>query len=470
MKKIFLLFVVLLVLFSSCTMKDNSNSDLAFNITGAKVLAIGSASTNTKGFLSRTTRAGVTEGLVKILIDGTVESALTFGEDNGYNGWTPDISFMSVGEDGSVYICFEQMYTTWNQDTTTSIQFVRVYPDNTYDVLWPTNITASDAQEQVQTNMWYGNDLDPLVKDAQGNIYFLTNNWSSASQWNNIYKYSPITKGTPIRVTPEYSNMAIENFKVDVSGNIYIKSRRNGMSDMADWMRIYPAGSTLPTVIYHNSSGSYSSGVYGFTVSPTDTSVIINGYGINNTNGIMRVTYNAGSDPVTKTEQLYINSYENSYIVNSINDMIYDTNNNLYGLSVTTEGTKIVKLLDADGALNYSIVDLYHGAEQPGKVLFVGDYMYYRYAIMSNGSETGRHKLARLNLSTRDEEDVLIDTFFTGKELEILSYDVAEDNSMMYMSAFNYAENEVVFGQIDLSTKDFTQLKAESAFSNITVF
>jgi len=97
--------------------------------------------------------------------------------------------------------------------------------------------------------------------------------------------------------------------------------------------------------------------------------------------------------------------------------------------------------------------------------------MYYRYAILDNyGQETGTHKLARLDYTNGAEDEILTDGYFFGKNLEILSYDVADDNSVMYFSALNYYTNAVVFGKIELDTMTFTEMPYGSTFSDISVF
>ena len=116
-----------------------------------------------------------------------------------------------------------------------------------------------------------------------------------------------------------------------------------------------------------------------------------------------------------------------------------------------------------------AVVDLEHGDEVPTKIKISGDYLYYRYAIMdANGWETGTHKLARINLVTEAQEDL---TEIEGlSSMEILSYDVDEDNTIMYFSGLDYATNRVIFGKIDIEAGTFTEIDADSTFNTIRVF
>lgn len=555
--------------------------NLEFNITGAKALAGGSDSSSSGS--SRLARTEMSSDLMKILEDGTIETALSFGSDSS---WAPGIAFMSVGDDGSVYICFEHMYTTWENDSETGIQFVRVYPDNHYDVLWPIDPQNFSWESQVSVWSWYGQDSAPLVKDTYGNIYFKSDEWSGSSQSSDIWKYSPSTGGTPTRVTPANGDMSIESFKVDSQSNVYIKS--NGWDGGASWLRCYPVGSAAFTNIYYSSSSDIW--VNGFEASSTGSSVIINGDNIRGMSGIMKADISQGSDPVINLLygnsnvgwiQLYKNStdswtsstalieYNSStltyswlsevtdgsgnpdinkvknriqgyyagdiitltdtitgntdlniasdesggvslgqwirndgeaflnttftgdlmsewltangltdFYLGNIASMFYDDSDNLYGyygsgyyMGMDSSGDKIVKLLDSNGERDLQVIEGNHGDEKPSKAKFVGDYMYYRYAVMSGGYETGMHKLARLNYKTGVEDEILVDSFFSGKQLEILSYDVDDNNTMLYFSALNAMTNEVIFGKINLnSSMSYSAIDYGSAFSNITVF
>ena len=602
------LFFMSCELFDSGSDKDDDDDDdnteqvygLQFNISGAKALAGGSSSSSGVD-MSRSARTTMSADLVKILEDGTVEAALDFGDDN--YGWVPNISFMSVGEDGSVYICFESMYSEWNYNetdgtsSTTYLQFVRVYPDNTYDVLWPLE-TGSDEYpgETIQTWSWCSDmDMDPLVKDPSGNIYFMTQNWTNSTTVNHIYKYSPTAGGSPVKVTPTNSSMSIESFQVDANSNIYIKS---GWSGTSSWMRCYLSGITAPETIYYSSD--FSTWIRGYTTTPTGSSVILNGENIRgNMSGIMKASDTTGDIP--EIEMLYSSSYNNASWINldnqkdsswdnptdlieydnyhydsssskyvydynwveevltgstidvdkiivriqpyyigditvkntpegsgwdltaapdpaitstssstvgewidsdpedflvscfngklmkdwlsennmdsfyfgNIKNMVYDSSENLYGMYFdwSGDGNKVVKLLDSAGNRDLDIIESAHGEDKPTQVKFFGDYMYYRYAVMSGGYETGYHKLARLNMRTEAEEEILSDSLFTSTNLEILSYDVADDNSILYFSAFDYASNEVICGKVNLqSGMAFSDMEYDSTFSEITVF
>jgi hypothetical protein len=161
---------------------------------------------------------------------------------------------------------------------------------------------------------------------------------------------------------------------------------------------------------------------------------------------------------------------------NNVGVMLWASDNSLYGLYSQgwwggggDNNTKVLKLLDSNGDVDLAVVNLDHGNEVPTKIKIVGDYLYYRFAIMdANGWETGTHKLARINLVTQVQENLTdIDSL---SNMEILSYDVNEDNATMYFSGLDYASNEVIFGKIDIATGTFTQIEANATFNTIRVF
>lgn len=59
---------------------------------------------------------------------------------------------------------------------------------------------------------------------------------------------------------------------------------------------------------------------------------------------------------------------------------------------------------------------------------------------------------------------------FAGRSVELLSYDVSSDNSVMYISAYDYATNAVIFGEINLSSMQFTEIPSETAYSTVRTF
>ncbi|MFQ3621879.1 MAG: hypothetical protein SNJ78_13165, partial [Spirochaetales bacterium] len=174
-------------------------SGLKFNITGAKTIAAGGSST-TASFVSRSMGESP---LVKIMEDGTVQSILQM---DGPMYSIPSISFIYVGDDKSVYICFSFIFAFPNN---IYVQFIRIKPDNTYEVLWPVNQSSPYlwSEGQVKTWSWAGMDMEPIIVGPDGKIYFMISKSSGGRSSEHIYAYDPAVGGKPVLRTPSNSEM-----------------------------------------------------------------------------------------------------------------------------------------------------------------------------------------------------------------------------------------------------------------------
>jgi len=287
----------------------SADSSVTFDIEGATAIAgsdsasrfLGSMSVQARAALSR---AGEDAALVKIMEDGSLQSAIDFG---GQGMWQPNIAFLSVGDDGSVYICFESIFQSWNTNGSSSIQFVRVYPDGEtpYDVLWPLNPSDFSWQDdgQVQTWNWYGMDTDPLAKGPDGKLYFIISKNSGTSSEQVVYRYDPETGATPVAVTPTGASIQISTFQVDYNNRIFVHSNGN-YGGTSQYLKYYYPNVTAPKNIYYSSDNT--TWVRGYSPDPLGRYLILNGYGINKRadgsdngmSGIIKVTFNA-TDPMS---------------------------------------------------------------------------------------------------------------------------------------------------------------------------
>lgn len=384
-EKLFIFLVattIMLVLFSACSNPTNQNlnnnpgtntnsSDLKFNVNNAKAIA-GYSATAAKALGSRYagTRSSNLAELMKIKEDGTMESAISFPTNAG--GWTPDVSFISTGADRSVYICFSNPYTTWSnstsantQPTNTTIQFVRVYPDNHYDILWPLNPSNFNwsTDGQVNTWTWPGMDSDPLQKGADGQLYFKVTSYSTSGSSDAIYSYDPEVGGKPVERTPANAKLSIESFKVDSQKHLFIKSQNNG-SGSSSYMRYYTQGVPGLGTIYYSSSGNVW--VRGYNTTASGNAVILNGNDINGMSGIIRANLQQSGFPTydllystTQNYSTWINLQENTGGMVTPNALFYkDTTANTYkwvSEVLTTGGTlDKTKLLARVNSLFYS--------------------------------------------------------------------------------------------------------------------
>lgn len=608
-----LLAAVLVVSCSGIGQSNNSNKTtnpttttvpgLSFDISKAKAIAGNSSAAKSLSSkaLGNKARSSSLAALVKIMDDGTLASAIKFSSNSG---WTPDIAFISVGDDKSVYICFSNMYTTWNSDNTQSnVQFVRVHPDNTYNVIWPPDPANYNYNTtgQVNTWTWVGMDTDPLQRGADGKVYFKVSTYAGSSNNDSIYTYDPTAGGAATLRTPANGTLSIESFMVDSAKHLFIKSTAYGGSGTASYLRCYSSGVTAPLNIYYTSTSS-DMWVRGYETTPTGNALILNGQNINGLSGIMRanitspstVTYdllypsginytyislvqwgtstnaqaivdydytNYTWDPSVLTNGVLdqtkllakvagyyfgsvsispsnfatlagltstqmgdyslvwpwantagtgntfgsafgnsVSNYAQQFLryyftgtlmqdylaaqnlqnidLSNVGSMIWNGDGSLYGLYDSSwwsgtgpTGTKVLKLLDSSGNIALASVDLAHGTQKPSKIKFDNGYLYYRYSIMNGSAETGYHKLARLNIGTKVEEELMsTDPYLASTNLEVESYDVSSDGATVYFSALDYSTNNTIFGKIDMATKAYTAIPADATYNTVKTF
>jgi hypothetical protein len=319
---------------------------------------------------------------------------------------------------------------------------------------------------------WWGIDTDPLARGDDGKLYFKVTVQNGNSTDDSIYQYDPSTADKPKRMTPENAGMQISRFFVDKMNHVFIQNEGWGGTGSSSFLRYYTPGVTAPTNIYYSSTNSVW--VRGFTTDPlTGNSLIMNGYSINGMSGIIKASGLSG----TPSYSVLYDQTDFGYGAcgSNIGKMFYTDDGSLYALygsdwwSGGTSGTGIVKLLDSSGGLDWLQVSFAHGGEVPTKIKTVGNWVYYRYAILdppSTGSETGNHRVARINLATGIEEEVFTASVPVS---ELLTYDVSDDNALLYFVAFDASTNSVFGGKVDLATKSFMRFDASTRLSSIRI-
>jgi len=263
------------------------SEELSFNIQGAKAIA---GTSNQSRLIQEKALKANSKKLVKIKSDGKIESIINMGEGTD---WVPEVRFIHIGNDKSVYICFDVPYTQsmYDEDTEEyydyTIQFVRVFmSDNHYEVIWPPDPYDWDYNNAgiVETWSWDGIDRDPIVKDSEGKLYFKVSSWNSSGAVEHIYTYDPEIGGEPIQVTPSNASMIIESFAVDSKQHIFIKGQNSDYSSY--FLRYYTPGYISPGTIYYSSS-SYV-WVNNYIPDPSGNALIMSGQNIRGMSGLIR--------------------------------------------------------------------------------------------------------------------------------------------------------------------------------------
>ena len=288
------------------------NPDSSLKVNYGAAVAVAGIGSDTIGTSSKSAlRSKLAEDedalLVQILANGTIEPMLTVGETRNQ----PKVAFMSVGNDGSVYVGFESFYEYVNYEPFSRIyiQMVRIYPEGeTYDVIWPIEYQYawedSPSFEMIEVWNWWGMEKSPMVKGPDGELYFKVGTPEGGS---SIFMYDPDTPGTPAsRVTPEGAKLVITAFSVDSEGRLFIQNEDTWAAD-ATYLRYYtPDVQGYNNIYYSSDSDTW---VRGYSVNPTGTFMILNGQNIRSMNGIIKVNI-LGAQDVTY-EIIYSNANNN---------------------------------------------------------------------------------------------------------------------------------------------------------------
>lgn len=283
----------LLVLLTSCgfvpflaKLTSGSGTEFKFNMDGAKAIAAGASTTTTRALSGSARATTTTSPLVKVMEDGVSVPLV----DMGNVGYTPNVAFITTGsvetgDEGCAYVCFDQyMYTVDGR-----VQFLRINPDNSYNIIWPVNPTTAEQNTDgtVATWSWWGMDSDPLAKGPDGRLYFKVTTWGGNSSSDQIYAYDPRNPtAAAVLITPANSNLSIGTFLVDSQAHLFIQSMNSG-SGNSSFLRMYSKDVTAPANIFYTSD-SNSTWVRGYKTEPLGNYLILNGYNIRGMNGIIK--------------------------------------------------------------------------------------------------------------------------------------------------------------------------------------
>lgn len=272
---------------------------LAFDLSGARALGITESSVND---LRSSDNESLTIGqsskldfrLIKILDDGSVEVALeSFG-----NIALPEIKFIAVDpnpENRNLYVAFERELVLGQNVRLSS--FLHARPDGTYFEVLP------QSNGEVTSENWWGIDsYKPVVFDRSGNMYFVF--YDYARNDSILYQYNPnIPVATAL--TSHMSGVYFENFKIDPSGNYLIVLGNRGYTGVkTQFLKIFNVQDMRnPITVFdyadiHPVWKTDGAGVYflrDFVISARGDELILNGYGIQGLDGIMRASIESSS-------------------------------------------------------------------------------------------------------------------------------------------------------------------------------
>ena len=268
--------------------KDNSEapvlsnvvkSGLKFDFSNAKAIAAVDKDSLSRAVYSRNSRAledssADDSPLLKILEDGSFESAITLAENA--NLATIKAIHKSPREGSNdIYVVFDDQ--SWFYDTKVTVdengneidtqteyktlgQLICIHEDNTIaDILKVTD--SSDPYN----NSYQSLDTDKgIMFDASGNLYYMARTWNSSGDISCVYKFEPETNEIT-QLTSAVSGTYYNSFKISADGQIiFVQGTRWSSNTNTTFLRAIPVQNpnNFSNIYYSSSSSSLNSWVY----------------------------------------------------------------------------------------------------------------------------------------------------------------------------------------------------------------
>lgn len=436
--------------------------DLSFDISDAVAIASNSDNSNNNSYsfgIPKNYRKVYTPNdlksksvssnkLVKILTDGSIESIMNLPEGMS----PPNISYISTEEDGSVYIIFDGFLHYYNDGRPFTSQFIRVFPDNDFQVLWPLDPFDENYHEKGQIDLrnsynWSEEKSKPVIKTDNGKIYFKTYKWEEDGEKTNIYLYDHERNTTPELITPNYM-LNIRNYKADEMGNIYVEGQIRYDGDRWNFFRVLDENGDYYQHDIYFSTNDYSNNIRDFVPQKNSEGIILNAQNIKSKSGVIKIDV----DSSDLDKEFFVSTVlpENSY-ENSPQNYIKTDNEPGNYLIETIESTSINESFDI---FSYNIRDYFleEGNISKDKILAYFDNFTQDSSItvddnLINNLETWDGFFVNLNNFQKEEsKDYFLNKFFDS---DILLYEDIEKLAYEFMPAdngdfFNYPESKTI--------------------------
>lgn len=254
-------------------------SGLKFDFSNAKAIAAVDKDSLSRAAYSINARAvedsSVDDSpLLKILEDGSFESAITLAENANlatiraiYKSPLKDSNDIFVVFDGQSY--FYDTKVTVDEDgneinsqteAKTLGQLICIHDDNTIaDILKITD--SSDPYNNSYQNL----DTDKgIMFDASGNLYYMASTWNSSGNISVVYKFEPETNEIT-QLTASVPDTNYSSFKISADGQIiFVQGTRWSSNTNTTFLRAIPVQNpnNFSNIYYRSSSSSLNSWVY----------------------------------------------------------------------------------------------------------------------------------------------------------------------------------------------------------------
>ena len=247
-------------------------SGLKFDFSNAKAIAAVDKDSLSRAAYSRNARAledsSIDDSpLLKILEDGSFESAITIAENA--NLATIKAIYKSPLEDSNdIFVVFEGQ--SWFYDTKVTVdedgneinsqteyktlgQLICIHEDNTIaDIL-----KISDSSDPYN-NSYQNLDTDKgIMFDNSGNLYYMARTWNSSGEISVVYRFEPETNEIT-QLTSAVSGTDYSSFKISADGQIiFVQGTRWSSTTNTTFLRAIPVQNPNNfSNIYYSSSGS----------------------------------------------------------------------------------------------------------------------------------------------------------------------------------------------------------------------
>lgn len=252
---------------------------MKFDFSNAKAIAAVDKDSLSRAVYSRNSRAledssADDSPLLKILEDGSFESAITLAENA--NLATIKAIHKSPREGSNdIYVVFDGQ--SWFYDTKVTVdesgneidtqteyktlgQLICIHEDNTIaDILKVTD--SSDPYN----NSYQSLDTDKgIMFDASGNLYYMARTWNSSGDISCVYKFEPETNEIT-QLTSAVSGTYYNSFKISADGQIiFVQGTRWSSNTNTTFLRAIPVQdpNNFSNIYYSSSSSSLNSWVY----------------------------------------------------------------------------------------------------------------------------------------------------------------------------------------------------------------
>lgn len=254
-------------------------SGLKFDFSNAKAIAAVDKDSLSRAAYSRNARAvedsSVDDSpLLKILEDGSFESAITLAENANlatikaiYKSPLEDSNDIFVVFDGQSYfydtkVTVDENGKEINSQTEykTLGQLICIHNDNTIaDILKITDSSDpyNNSYQSLDTNKG-------IMFDNSGNLYYMASTWNSSGNISVVYKFEPETNEIT-QLTSAVSGTDYSSFKISADGQIiFVQGTRWSSNTNTTFLRAIPVQNpnNFSNIYYSSSSSSLYSWVY----------------------------------------------------------------------------------------------------------------------------------------------------------------------------------------------------------------